>query len=277
MKTIAQIFLTFIFVLSFVVALISAIIKFELLNYRFISQSLNKHNVYSNLSLVVKNSIESQVGKGGGKINDIAVITDLITTENTKDAVNKNLFNLLSFINGNALNLEIYIPINKIPKNIITKNISSINENMTLADFGKKFNLEGLENIPLDSISKIGLHDYYILMISVSLLVISMVLILLLIEPSKRLIAPGISLILSGFISLGFSKFGTDISKFIVSNFSESVSINKIVFLTVVPPIITDVSATLFYIGITCVVVGGLLFLVKKFGRVQVKTHSLPN
>ena len=67
MKIALQTLLVIFFLISFTVVLVTSTVKFELLNYNFLTTSFNKHNTYSKITEVVKNSINTQVGRGGGK------------------------------------------------------------------------------------------------------------------------------------------------------------------------------------------------------------------
>lgn len=275
MKVAAQTLLIIFFLISFTAVLVTATVKFELLNYNFLTNSFKTHNTYSGITKVLKNSINIQVGRGGGEINDIAVLTDLITPENTADFVDKNLFNLLNFVNGNASDLNVYVPINRIPKDILPKNITEIKEEMTLDELGNRFNIAGLENLPLKEISHIGLYDYYILMTSTVILGTLLILILLLVDVGSRLVAPAVTFILSGFVTILFVLSATDVNKYIVQNFSGSMSINKILALTIVPPVLDDLVKIWMYVGIGLILFGVTLFFVKKPG-VKIATKPTP-
>jgi len=272
MKTAFQGLLVIFSLVAFTVILITATVKFEILNYNFLTNSFKTHNTYSGITQVVKNSINMQVGRGGGKINDITVLTDLITTENTTDFVNKNLFNLISFVNGNVSDLNVYVPINKIPKDILPNSITETKEEMTLEELGNRFNIAGLENLPLKEISQIGLYDYYILMIATAILGSLFILILLLVGAGSRLVAPAITFILSGLITILFVLGATDLNKYIVQNFTGSVSINKTLALTIIPPILTDIIRIWMWLGIGLIVFGVTLFFVKRGTKDVLKT-----
>lgn len=100
MKTFASILLVIFFIPLLLISVVSYTLKFQLLDYNFWQSTFQKNNVYQNLASESKGSFESQINSEGGNKNDIQVLTDLITPDNTKDVVDKNLQNFLSFANG---------------------------------------------------------------------------------------------------------------------------------------------------------------------------------
>lgn len=274
MKVVAQIFLTIFFLLFFIVAFVAGTVKFKILNYSFWTTTFQKHSVYTTLANVVKSSVNTQVNRGGGDTQDIAILTDLITTENTKDFVDKNLSNLLRFTNGKEGNLRVYVPVNKVPNNILPKNISTLNQEMTLDELGSRFNIAGLDTLPLENISQIGIYGYYALMVSTALAGLTLIILALLVTPGKRFTSPGVALILSGILVFLITKYGLNLANYLNKNFSASTSINKTLAVAIFPPALTDISGSYIYIGIILVVCGTVFFAIKRPGGKVTPKHK---
>ncbi len=255
--------LAILFVIFFTVALLSSTLKFGLLNYTFWSTAFEKHDIYSSLSGVIKNSVTTQVGKEGGKGSDVEVLTDLITPENTKDVVNNNLSNLIDFLNGKAKEIIVYVPINKAPKGLLPKNIAELNNEMTLTQLGEKFNIAGLNDLPLNNLNRAGDTILYIFAGSTAALIFLLIMLVVSTKAGLRFWAPGMAFILSGIGTLLLTRVGTNLASSL-GNFAGRADLNSVIVATIAPPLLTELIKIWAYGGVALAVVGLILFFIKK-------------
>jgi hypothetical protein len=263
MKIAAQVLLVIFFVILFFVGLVSATLKFQLLNYSFWETAFQKHNVYQNLADVSKTSFESQINKGGGSGNDIKVLTDLITTENVKDVVDRNLKNFLDFTNGKTPQINVYIPIDKIPKNMLPKNIAGIKSEMTLSDLLTKFNFQDWQNLPVQNLFNIGKYIFYFFAIVIFLFLLVITSLILLVEKGNRFISLGIAFVLSGGLTFLLAIVITNLNTTLSTGLGDP-STALIVFGTVFSPVITETISVWKILSLIILVLGFVLFFVKK-------------
>ncbi len=264
MKIVAQILLIIFFVILFFAGLISSTLKFQLLDYNFWKTTFQKHNVYQNLADVSKISFESQINKGGGSGSDVKFFTDLITTENVKDLVDKNLKNCLDFANGDATQINVYIPIDKVPKNLLPKNIAGIKSEMTLSDLLTKFNFQDWQNLPIQNLYNIGRYIFYFFAVVLFLFLLVIASLILLVEKGSRFIGLGIAFILSSGLTFLFAllitNLNTTLSKGLLGNSSNTL----IVLGTIFSPVITEIISVWKILSLIMLILGFALFFVKK-------------
>lgn len=266
MKTAAQVLLSIFFAIIFFVVLISSAFKFQLLDYDFWQKTFQKHNVYQNLALVTKNSFEVQIAKDGGNKDDVKVLTDLITKENAKDVVDRNIKNFLSFMNGNSSQINIYIPVDRVPKNLLPKNISGMKTEMSLPDLLTKFNFQDWQKLPWQELSNVGTTVNYLFFGSVFLLVIIFISLILLVKRRSRFIGLGIAFVLSGSFAFFLMNLASTLNIFLSNKLTQESSIAPVILGVVAPPVISEVTSYWKILSITLLIVGLALFFVKKPG-----------
>ncbi len=264
MKVAAQVLLVIFFVILFFVGLFSAAFKFRVLDYTFWQSTFQKHNVYQNLAVVSKSSFESQIAKDGGNKNDIKILTDLITEENAKDVVDRNLRNFLSFANGESSQINIYLPVDKVPNNLLPKNISGIKTEMSLTDLFAKFNLQDWQSLPWQELSYAGSTSYYLFVGAVSLFILVFIFLLLLVENGARFIGPGIAFVLSGGFTFLLANIIKNINLVLSKELIGSSSIPSVIAGTIIPPVIAEAISSWQVLGLLLIAIGIVLFFVKK-------------
>jgi hypothetical protein len=264
MKIAAQILLIIFFVILFFVELVSATFKFELLNYNFWKVTFQKHNVYQNLADVSKTSFESQIDKEGGNKNDVKILTDLITPDNAKDVVDKNLQNLLDFTNGGSSQIIVYLPIDKIPKNLLPQNIAGVKSEMTVSDLLTKFNFQDWQNLPFQNLFNIGKYICYLFIIAAFLLLLVLVLLILLIERGKRFISLGVAFVLSGSLAFFLADVVTNLNGTFSRGLADNSSITLIILGVIFSPAVAEMVFVWKILGLTILILGFGLFFVKK-------------
>ncbi|HKB88255.1 MAG TPA: hypothetical protein VKC53_01260 [Patescibacteria group bacterium] len=266
MKTSAKILLVIFFVILFLGELLSGTFKFQLLNYNFWQNAFQKHNTYQSLATASKSSFESQIGKEGGNKNDVKILTDLITPENTKDVLDKNLKNVLSFANGTSSQINVYVPVDKIPKNLLPKTLNGLKTDMPLQELLTKFNFQDYQNIPLKEISQFGKVSSNGFIAASLLLIFILFLLFLLIKKGERLISLGIAFILSGSLTFFVMEVAIGIQKSILSGLPGSTSVVSVFVSIIAPAVISEVVIYWQILGFALLILGVVLFFVRKPG-----------
>src|SRR3990167_9521662 len=264
MRSVASAFLIIFFVLISFISLLTATFKFQLLDYNFWQRSFEKNNVYQNLAVVIKNSLESQIEKEGGSKNEVKVLTDLITTENLKDFIGKNIQNILSFVNGRTPQVIAYIPVSIIPKSLLPKNLIGIQSEIPLKDLLTKFNYQNYQSLPLQELGSLGRPATFVFMGLVSVLAVIFILLVLLVKESSRLTAPGIAVFSSGVLTLIISKIGGSLKTLSSDGLSNNYSLANILAGNLLPPLIKEFMKTWSIIVTVLVIIGVALFFVRK-------------
>jgi hypothetical protein len=264
MKITAQVLIIIFFVILFFIGLISATFKFGLLDYNFWQNSFGKHDVYQNLATVSKSSFESQINKEGGNKNDIRILTDLITPENAKDVVDNNLRNLLNFTNGASPQLNVYLPIDKVPKNLLPKNIIGIKSEMPIADLLAKFNFQNQQNLQLQNLSHLGIYATYFFGGCVFFLLLLLIFFILLTEKGKRFIGLGVAFVLSGSLTFFLANVGVGLNAVLSDDLINNSSITTVFAGTIFPPVIREILSVWQILGLILLCVGFILFFVRK-------------
>jgi hypothetical protein len=263
MKTFAQILLIIIFIIFFISTLVTSTFKFVLLNRNFWISAFTKNDVYSELSMSIKNSVNQKVNEEGGDNSDITVLTDLITPDNTRDFIDNNLYNVFDFINGKVGELIVYFPFNRVPKDLLPKSLSALNNEMTLNQISEKFSVTGLDQLPLSSINKVGETVFYSFIVSAILLITTIIFLILSTEPGKRFIALGIAFILSGIITFVFSESNPTLALF-GEGITAGTNLNNAILAAVAPPLIAETLLLWKIVGVGLVVLGVVPLLIKK-------------
>jgi hypothetical protein len=266
MKVAAQVLLIVFFIILFFVGLISTTFKFQLLDYNFWQNAFQKHNVYQNLAVVSRNSFESQIAKEGGNKNDVKVLTDLITEENAKDVVNHNLRNLLNFTNGKSYQINVYLPVDKVPRSLLPKNISGVKTEMPITDLLTKFNFQDWQKLPWQDLSNLGKISYYFFIGTISLLLLIFILLILLVENGARFIGLGTVFVLSGGFTFFLINIVANINKVLTQGVVQGSSIMSVVVGTIMPPILNEMISSWQILGVILLIAGVTLFFIKKPG-----------
>jgi hypothetical protein len=264
MKIAAQILLTIFFVVLFLVGLISGTFKFGLLNYNFWEAAFQKHNVYQNLANAGKNSFESQIDKEGGNRSDVKILTDLITPENVKDVVDRNLRNFLNFTNGLSTQIIVYLPIDKIPNNFLPKNIIGLKSEMTISDLLTKFNFQDWQTLPFQNLFNMGRYVFWFFVGAVFLFLFVLISLILLIEKGKRFISLGIAFILSGSLTFFLADTVTNLADAFSKGLVDSSSAAPIFLGVIFSPVVAEIVSVWRILGLVMLMLGFGLFFVKK-------------
>jgi hypothetical protein len=264
MKVVLKIILTIFFILISLIFVISATFKFQLLRSDFWEITFETSSTYTALSQSVINNLENQAISEGGKKNDADVFTNLATPGNLKDLINKNVENLFGFMDGKSKEMIVYVPISRIPKSLLPMSLSETSDQIKLQDL--------LTETGVASISASQIREMQVLPKVIDIVFFTSILILLAILASyfgltnagKRLGFAGSALILSGIIIFAGSKLFEVLNKILAQDLIKRTDLAGAIMGIVVPPVIIAISKIWTIEGILLIMIGIILFFVKK-------------
>lgn len=260
----ASVLLTIFFIVVYFFGLITASFKFQLLNYNFWNSTFQKHHVYQNLATVSKDSFEKQIEKEGGNKNDVRILTDLITPVNVKETVDRNLKNFLGYANGEVHQMNVYLPIDKIPKDFVSKNVSGLKTEMSLQEFLVKFNYQDWENLNFNDVAKTGQVLLYLFIGAAMFLLLIIILLILLVEGGARFISMGVAFVLSGGLTFFLISAVWSINTIGSIELMSNASIVAVIAGVMIPSIIIEIVSLWQIVGFITLFFGVVLFFIKK-------------
>lgn len=264
MKFTANLLLILLFLPVFVLCFLSAAFKYRLLKPDFWKTSLNTHNVYPKLTTVLKEEVDLQIVKGGGSKNEAKVLTGIITVENIKDFTERNLVNILGYANGDKKELNVYLPITKIPKGLLPVSLGLVSDEASLDTLLKEFNIKSIDATQFAMLASFGKNTNYIFTGTLVLLFLFSALMFLLVEPGGRFIGLGVSYILAGVVAFFLTQAGIQMQLNLTKNLSQKFDIFQTLSGIIVPPLIQDLIGYGDLIAFVLVVFGILFIFIKK-------------
>ncbi len=264
MKSAARIFLIIITTLLATVGIVLATIRFQFLEPTFWENSFDKHNVYNDLSAVVKKTVEAQITHDGGRVSDAKVLTDIITPGNLRDFITKNLVNVLGYVDGLYPKLNFYIPVSKIPKGLLPKNIAYQSEEVPVSTLLTEFNVNFISASQIQSFSLFGKVLTYLVILIFALVGLFLLLLFILVDAGKRFTAPAAAFLITGILMLGLCQAGSQAVSALSLNLLQKTVTAEVIVGTIIPPLIQDIVRIWLFIGIILAAVGIILFFLKK-------------
>jgi hypothetical protein len=264
MKFIAKFVLTVIFIPVFLIFLLAVNLRFQLLTPSYWEGIFSLSGTYSELSSAVNKNLVFQTVAQGGSASDVKILTDLLSPENLKDVINTNIINVLQYANGKAKEITVYLPVEKIPATLISGSFTNISERMSLTDFLKEFNISGISASQIQSVSRLGLGSWIFLVSTVLLMFLLLYLLYLLVKGGKRLIAPGLALVISGTTAFLIRGVIVVIEADWVKALTISANTGNLFIGIIVPPVIQGVLKIWLSFAAGAIVLGVILFFIKK-------------
>jgi hypothetical protein len=264
MKFILKTALSILLVFFFLAFSISATIKFQILKISFWENTFQLSGSYVTLSEAVIDSLEMQVLAGGGTKDDIAVFTDLATAGNLKDLVNRNIENFLNYVNGKSKEAFIYVPVGRLPKSLLPEEIGGIGQQIGLASF---LNSTGVASVSASQIQKIQNTPRLVnlaFFASIVLMILTLAAFFALTEQGKRFGFAGFAMVASGGILSAAAKLIDLVNTGLFQSLVQRKDLGGVIVGVMAPPIITEISKVWLIIGIVAMVIGVILFFVKK-------------
>lgn len=266
MRFVARALLVIIAVPIFILTVLSINIRFQFLSSRFWINTFEKGNIYSQISENVENRLISKVVAEGGGKSDVALLSNLISPTSLKDFSEKNIRNILLYANGKSSQIMVFtpVPLGKIPEGFGKNNLENFSEEIPLTDFLKGFDISGIGESDIQAISDFGTWAWILTAGSFSLLVLALVLAYLTTNSGKHLITPGMALILPGIFMLTAYLVGSFAGRVLTDDFRESTNVGTSLAAIIIPPVIQNVVQIWIWFGTFAVILGILLFFLKK-------------
>lgn len=264
MKIAVSILLIILFVPLFLIGLLSATVKFQLISSDFWLTTFEKNNIYTRMAQKIKETAESNLVSDGGSLKEAKVLTDLITPANVKDLVSNNLINLFGFMNGKTGTLNVYVPIGKFPKGLLPASVAGKSEVIPIDSLLSEFNVKGIGEAQIQALGQSGLWIGRIFVVDLVLIVGILFLLYLLTGPGKRFWNIGQGLLLSGFLVLGGFGFLVVVRGSMLTDWTKGSEPSQLILSTFLPYLLKDVLIVWLGVGVFLVIVGISLFFVKK-------------
>ncbi|OGM88798.1 hypothetical protein A2573_00140 [Candidatus Woesebacteria bacterium RIFOXYD1_FULL_43_18] len=264
MKFLARLILIFLFIPVFIIFLFAVNLRFQLLTPSFWDKTLSSGDTFRALSASINKNLEKQAIDEGGRAGDVEILTNLITPENLEETFNKNINNFLRYANGRANDLIVYVPVNKIPLPLLSTGFDKIKTEMSLTELLKEFNVQGVSPSQIQMVSKLGPVSWIVFAGVTLFLALLLFLLYASVGSGKRLAAPGMALFISGLLALTAAGAGTVLRINMAKDLPVSPVMGDSIIGIVVPPIIQGVLTLWLYFAASAVILGLLLFFVKK-------------
>lgn len=264
MRVIASIFLILLFVPLFLIAILATTVRFQILDSNFWLGTFSQNNIYENLSTAIKKYAEDKTVASGGNKNDIRVLTDLITPANVQDGVTRNLTNVLNFVNGQTGMLDIYIPFDKIPKDLLPTTYDEKSNTIPLTSLLVSLNIQGIGKPQLNIISSIGFWSWTLLVMDLILVFVALTLQFLLTRPGRRFWNIAVGLLLSGLITIFTFIIGEGIRRSVITEWPKNTEPAMQIFAVFSPYILQRILVLWLVIGVCAIAFGILLFFFKR-------------
>lgn len=266
MKLIGKIFLTIIMVPLFVLFMISINIRFQFLSANFWTNTFERGGVYLQLSLYLKNKLESNVVAEGGKLSDIATLSNLLSEDSIKRFVEDNLTGFVNYTNGRTKELIVSVPFTatSLPEGFGVSDLGSTSQHMTLSGLLKQYQIRGITDAQIESMSKYGYYSWLFTIVVFVLFTGTVILQYLLTDHGRRLVALGIGLLIGGLFALAMSYFGHYMGQTFASGFVGSSNMATSIAAILIQSLSKNIVEIWLFFGISASVIGILLFFVRK-------------
>lgn len=266
MKIIAKILLTILIIPVFLLFMFSINLRFQVLTPNFWMSTFNRGKVYSQISLYLNNKLESTVLAEGGKVGDVKTLSNFLSEESIKRFVEDNLVSFLTYANGRSKEIVVTVPFaaTTLPDNYGLNDLGSTSQKMTLSGFLKQFQINGISDSQIQSISKYGYWSWLFTVFSFVLFVIIFGLEYLLTNAGRRLVVPGIGILLSGVVALILSVGGNYMSGEFMMKFVGSANMGTSIAAILLRPLVTNVVQIWTFFGLSGIFLGILLFFIRK-------------
>jgi hypothetical protein len=276
MKIIARVLLIILAFPIFVLCALSINVRFQFLSPVFWTSTFEKGTVYSRISESMKSRLIQNVVAEGGKESDVASLSNLISANGLKVFAEENITSILAYANGKSPEVIVYVP-------AATKDFSEVStqgslqdllQKMPLSDFLKDFNISGINPSDLILISKFGMFSWLLFAVSLVLLFLLLLAAYGVTDSGKRLVTPGIVLLLPGLLVLAAS-FAADFASDVLNiNFAASSNIGASLVAIIAPPVIRGMAIFWLWFGALSVLLGISLFFIKKQGLKKATNHG---
>ncbi len=251
---------------SFFVLLISISARIQLLNPNYWTGSFRTAGVYSKLDDALASEVEKKLIDEGASKKDAQAFSSFFTSSRLQDFTEKNIVNILDYINAKTENLVIYFPLDQIPRDIredLNITTDQISVSKLISTFGQNSTPAG-EEIFIQ-LRTLGNYLTVSLIIAIISILIHLVLLDRIETAGSRLAALSVSLIASGVGTLALVLFlniqMTNMARDLLASDKETI---QIILGTLAPPLIFSITKLWTYLAIGTIVLGCVCFFLKR-------------
>ena len=238
-------------------------VKFLLLSPSFWQKSFETHNVYGTLAEKLRTQLEDKTVKEGGRRTDAVTLTQLITPENLKSFINRNVTNILGYANGKNTDLIVYIPVKILPPDLLAKNLSPIAEETPLTNLLTKLNM-GSQTEQIRMIPLVGKSVDLILIAVLGLGTLLFLLLTILTDRGQRFLAPGMAFLTAGIMTILSIIEGNTLRINMAKDLVQKSSAAEVVLGYLAPPLIYELLKNWLIGGAIFILVGATLLYFRK-------------
>lgn len=264
MKFTAKLILILLVIPLFLIGVLLASVRFQLLSPDFWQTTFRTNNVYSTLATALKNTAEQETVKKGGSLQEARILTSLITPGILQDLLEKNIVNFLNFANGKAREAIIYIPIKALPKSLLPTNLGKITENTPLTILLDVLHIERIQESQIESLSKTGQTVTLFLILDLVVLLLILIGIFLLTDKGKRYIPPALAFIIAGIIVQVLALLGYIVRTSMFTDWVKSTEPSQIILAPFAPYVLGEIVKVWAIIGAFAIVGGIVLIFFKR-------------
>jgi len=266
MKFVLKLLLIILGIPVFLLFVLSVNIRFQLLSPDFWIGTFRNANTYSQISQSLSIRFVSRVVAEGGKVSDVELLSGLISPESISGFTEENISNLLTYANGKAPQLIVYMPLSLqgIAKNADITSINDLSQRMTFDEFVREYSIQDISQSDIVVISRFGMWSWIAFATSAILFILIVYLIYLLVPGGKRLVAPGILLLICGLLVLGGYFVGKSTATQLTANYLLSADIGQSLMAIIFPPLIYNLVHLWVWFGGIGTFLGVLLFFIRK-------------
>lgn len=267
MRILGKSVLTILFIPLFLIFLATTSIKFQLLNPNFYINSFSQHNVYQETSddikTLIKQNSKNEIQTQNSELN---TYLSLLSPENLQDFTQNNIKNIFKFLNKQTKELIVYLPLDKIPASVLPFGFLLKGNEVPLSTLLAYFGRPGatIDPILLQRAQLITTASLLLWILSLALLCLIIFTQIRITSKGKRLVSPGLSLFLSGLISIGVVGIVSLMKVDILKQWSTSTEPSQILFGPIVSALVSSITNLWLYIGAATITVGAILFFVKR-------------
>ncbi len=273
MRFIGKAFLGLSLIISFLVLLISITAKVQFLDPNFWINSFREASAYSRLDDVLAGAVQKSLTEEGASKKEAQQFSSFFTSSNLQSFTERNIVNVLDYVNAKTSSLVIYFPLDQIPREFREElNITSdqISINKLISTFGRESTPAGEELFI--QLRTMGNYLTISLVVAAIFVLIHIFLLYKIELPGKRLVALGVSLIVSGAVALLFAQLlniqTTNMAADLTTPDKELI---QIILGTLAPPLVSNMTKLWTYFAIGAIAAGIACFFLKRRGV------SIPN
>lgn len=208
--------------------------------------------------------MEEKVATQGNSKSEAGDLTGLFTPANVKDFTENNIGNLLNFINGKYAEIVVYVPIDKIPKSLISTTFYGIEKEMPLSALLTELGITGINSSQIEQIKIINPVSTAALLISLIAVFAVLLALFKLTDLHKRYVFPGLALFFAGLLLL----IGSQTGQVLVGDWIQSLPLQENLTgkipVVVLPTIISGITKLWILEAILGICSGLALFFIGK-------------